>query len=43
MIEVINSTEFKQAFDTKINQVLSYIKSDVVPKAVKKALESQQD
>ncbi len=38
--EILSSTEFKQVFDTKINQVLGYIKSDVVPKAVKKALES---
>ncbi|RMG09362.1 MAG: hypothetical protein D6731_19890, partial [Planctomycetota bacterium] len=41
VVGLINSTEFKQTFDTKINQVLSYIKSDVVPKAVKKTLESQ--
>jgi hypothetical protein len=38
--EILSSTEFKQVFDSKINQVLGYIKSDVVPKAVKKALES---
>jgi hypothetical protein len=36
--EILASTEFKAAFDTKINQVLGYIKSDVVPKAVKKAM-----
>ena len=33
----LSSTEFKQAFDAKVNQVLTYIKSDVVPKALKKA------
>jgi hypothetical protein len=39
LAEILSSTEFKQTFDAKINQVLGYIKSDVVPKAVKKALE----
>ena len=40
VVQIINSPEFKQTFDTKINQVLNYIKSEVVPKAVKKAMDS---
>ncbi|MCA8921006.1 MAG: hypothetical protein KDD82_04310 [Planctomycetes bacterium] len=42
VVGLLATVEFKQAFDTKINQVLGYVKSDVVPRAVKKALEEQQ-
>jgi hypothetical protein len=36
-VALLNSTEFKQIFDKKINQVVGYLKSDVIPKAIKRA------
>lgn len=39
LTEILSSTEFKEAFDAKINQVLGYLKNEVVPNAVKKAFE----
>jgi hypothetical protein len=36
---LLNSVEFREAFDRRINEVLRYIKGDLVPSAVKKAVE----
>lgn len=38
MVAMFGSVEFKQAFDTKINEVLKYLRNDLIPSAVKKAL-----
>ncbi len=40
LTEILNSAEFKSMFDARIQQVLDYIKSTVVPKAVQHARES---
>lgn len=39
LLGLLNSSEFKELFDQKVNQVLGYLKSDVIPRAVKDAVQ----
>ncbi|MCA8920481.1 MAG: hypothetical protein KDD82_01660 [Planctomycetes bacterium] len=39
LVEMFNSREFKEIFDRRINQVISYLRNDAIPSAVKKALQ----
>lgn len=38
VVALVASAEFKQALDAKVNQILSYIKGELIPKEVKKAV-----
>ena len=38
MVALLGTVEFKQMFDTKINEVLKYLRNDLIPSAVKKTL-----
>jgi hypothetical protein len=40
LIAFLNSVEFKEVFDKRINEVLRYVKNDLVPSAVKKAVDA---
>ncbi|MCO5170769.1 MAG: hypothetical protein M9894_30955 [Planctomycetes bacterium] len=39
LVALLASPEFKQTFDAKVKEVLNYVKSDLVPSAVKRALQ----
>lgn len=41
LVALLASAEFKQAFDAKVKEVLNYIKGDLIPSAVKRALQAE--
>lgn len=42
LVNLLASPEFKQAFDAKVKEVLNYVKNDLVPSAVKRALQAPE-
>jgi len=42
LVEMFNSREFKEIFDRRINQVISYLRNDAIPSVVKKAIQQTE-